>query len=90
MDSVMPLQFEPLCGHMDTVCDVPNYRESTDEVMALTWAVIDGVANDSDRRRLSDLLDSERRLREHYSQAVQLDCHLQDLMGSEPAQLGAA
>jgi hypothetical protein len=58
--------------------------------MALTWAVIDGVANDTDRRRLSEMLDSERRLREHYIRAVQLDCNLQALMGSGLSQLGAA
>lgn len=67
----------------------PACAATSDEVSTLTWAIIDGVANDADRERLASLLASERSLRKRYVRAVQLNCKLEAFVLNENAQLGA-
>ena len=61
----------------------PSYREqlsncsdSNEDVLELTWAVIDGIASVDQQRHVQDLLRKEYESRQRYLEAVQLDCDL--------------
>ena len=64
----------------ERVMSIPISAAADSEVLRLTWAVIDGVATDADRRRLQELVSSEYQARDEYVKAVRLDSELVDVL----------
>ena len=64
----------------------PRYRDrvspnnqAEENVLSLTWAVLDGIATDSQHRELQRLLRDEYKSREQYLRAVQLESDLRSV-----------
>jgi hypothetical protein len=60
----------------------PRHEAASDEVLRLTWAVIDGVASDEDRHRLNELVNREYQARKEYVKAVRLDSDLSEVLNA--------
>ena len=79
---------EELEGYTRTTVRIPTVYDQEEEVLALTWAVMDGVATAEEKERLGRLVQAAYEHRSSYLRAMALSRDLSKLFSYDDEIIG--